>query len=68
MSKIEHYEEEHRLEDIHAHVEDLTEAVEALRRLGDEEDIPAVERNAKRIEAAVDILDRNLPPETREQG
>lgn len=34
-----------------------------LRALADAEDVPAVERNAKRIEAAVAILRQHVPPE-----
>ena len=36
---------------------------EELRALADEERVPAVERNAKRIRAAVRVLRRNVPPE-----
>lgn len=34
-----------------------------LRRIAAEEDLPAVERNAKRLEATVWMVRRHFPPE-----
>ena len=44
-------------------IELLTETSTELRALADEGDVPAVERNAKRVEAAVSVLELNVPPE-----
>lgn len=51
------------LEEMRALVEDLADAAEALRELGEREELPAVERNAARLEGVIEQLDRNLPPE-----
>lgn len=42
-------------------VEDLEAAVAALREFGDEHDIPAIERNAKRIEGSTEAIRQNVP-------
>lgn len=67
MAKSKAHDEERRIEEIHAHVDDLTATAETLRQLGEESDLPALERNAKRIEGIADVLDRNLPPETLDE-
>lgn len=38
-----------------------------LRTLADDGDVPAVERNAKRVAAAARMLRKNLPPELVEE-
>ena len=44
-------------------IERLTETSADLRALAEEGDVPAVERNAKRVAAAVSVLELNVPPE-----
>lgn len=47
-------------------VEEIAAATADLRTLADEADVPAVERNAARIEAVVGVLRMNVPPELHE--
>lgn len=47
-------------------VDELAERTAALRELGEREDVPAVERNAARLQGVIEQLDRNLPPEISE--
>ena len=49
-----------------AELETLLAAAERLRELGDEADVPAVERNAKRVADTATTLADNLPPELYE--
>lgn len=52
--------------EIHAlreHIEELSEHAGALREYGEQADFPAVERNAKRIEDTVAMLEMNVPAE-----
>lgn len=51
------------LKEMRALVDELTETTEQLRELGEREDLPAVERNAARVDGVLDQLRRNLPPE-----
>lgn len=48
-------------------LETLLTATERLRALGEEADVPAIERNAKRIEGVATTLSDNLPPELTEE-
>jgi hypothetical protein len=48
-------------------LERLLAAAERLRELGEAADVPAVERNAKRIEGTAETLSDNLPPELTEE-
>lgn len=48
-------------------VDELAETTAALRQLGDREAVPAVERNAARLQGVIEQLDRNLPPELTEE-
>lgn len=57
-----------RLEEMRERVDDIAEATAHLRELGEREDFPAVERNARRIEGVLAMLDGNLPPELVEDG
>ncbi|MGQ4557149.1 hypothetical protein [Halobellus sp. GM3] len=50
-------------ETIAALIDDLDAASAELRERAAEDDIPAVERNAKRVAAAVGVLRQNVPPE-----
>lgn len=52
------------LEELRELVDRLTETTAQLRELGEREDIPAVERNAARLEGVLDQLRQNLPPES----
>lgn len=44
-------------------IDRLEEITGELRELGEEYEIPAVERNAKRIEGVVRVLEQNVPEE-----
>ena len=44
-------------------IDELAAASTELRERADEDDVPAVERNAKRVQAAVGVLRQNVPPE-----
>ena len=48
-------------------LETLLAAAERLRELGDEADVPAVERNAKRVADTATALADNIPPELYEE-
>lgn len=48
-------------------IERLEETSGELRALADDEGVPAVERNAKRVEATVRVLRQNVPPELVEE-
>lgn len=48
-------------------IERLAETTEELRELGEAYEIPAVERNAKRIEAVVEVLEQHVPRELLEE-
>lgn len=48
-------------------LERLLAAADRLRELGEEADVPAVERNAKRVADTATTLADNLPPELHEQ-
>jgi hypothetical protein len=48
-------------------IDRLAETAAELRDLGEEHGIPAVERNAKRIEGVIDALERNVPEELVEE-
>lgn len=48
-------------------IERLEAATARLRELGEEADLPAVERNAKRVEGVVETLADNVPPELLEE-
>ena len=45
----------------------LEAATERLQELGEAADLPAVERNAKRVEGVVESLADNVPPELYEE-
>lgn len=55
------------LAEIASHVEALAETAAELRELGANQEFPAVERNAARVEAVVSILEQNLPRELHEE-
>jgi len=44
-------------------IETLNATVARLRELGEEADLPAIERNAKRVEGVASALSDNVPPE-----
>lgn len=48
-------------------VDELTETTAALRQLGEREAVPAVERNAARLQGVIEQLDCNLPAELVEE-
>lgn len=48
-------------------IETLTAAAARLRELGAEADLPAVERNAKRVGGVASTLSDNVPPELTEE-
>ena len=48
-------------------IETLNESVARLRELGEGAGLPAIERNARRIEGTAETLSDNLPPELTEE-
>lgn len=54
------------LREMRALVDELAEDAAALQALGEEADVPAIERNAARLQGVIEQLDRNLPPELLE--
>lgn len=56
-----------QLREIAAEIETLTAAAARLQELGEEADLPAVERNAKRVEGVATTLSDNVPPEVTEE-
>ena len=50
-----------------AEIERLNDAADRLRELGEEAGMPAIERNARRIEGTAETLSDNLPPELIEE-
>lgn len=53
--------------EIDSEIERLNDAVARLRELGEEAGLPAIERNAERIEGTAETLSDNLPPELYEE-
>ena len=53
------------LREIREQIETIQAATERLRELGS--DVPAVERNAKRIQGSLSVLDAEVPPELLEE-
>lgn len=51
------------IQSLRERIEEIDRAAADLRDLGERGGIPAVERNAARIEAVVRILEANVPPE-----
>lgn len=51
------------LAEISTRIDRVAADIEALQKLGEEHDLPAVERTAKRIEGTLSTLDSNVPPE-----
>jgi hypothetical protein len=63
---------ENRINDVDAHelrehIDELTAHAAALRECGEQANFPAIERNAKRIEDTVAMLDMNVPAELQEE-
>ena len=50
--------DEREIEEIHDRIRDLRRAAERVRAAG--EQLPAVERNARRILGGIDMLERNI--------
>jgi hypothetical protein len=48
-------------------IDEIAEAAETLQELGEETDVPAVERTAKRIEGTLAPLDAHVPPELTDE-
>lgn len=44
-------------------IEELSDTLDELQELGEENDIPAVERIAKRMDGTLTTLDSHVPPE-----
>ena len=49
------------LDELRELVEELADANDAVREYGDDHDIPAVERTAKRIDGTIATLRQNVP-------
>jgi hypothetical protein len=57
-------------QDIHQmreRIDEIAEAVQELKELGEQNNIPAVERTATRIEGSLAPLETHLPPELTEE-
>lgn len=52
---------EYDYEELRRLVEELDAAATELREYGDDNDIPAIERSAKRIQGTVGIVRQNVP-------
>lgn len=55
------------VQEIRERIDEIAEAAERLQELGDRQNVPAVERTAKRIEGTLTTLDNNVPPELTDQ-
>lgn len=55
------------LREIGETIDELAEATTELRELGDEANMVAIERNAKRIEGILEIAEQHVPPELVEE-
>ncbi len=55
------------LAEIDAEIAQLMETVERIQQLGEEAEIPAIQRNAKRVEGVATTLSDNLPEELVEE-
>ncbi|MFC6726453.1 hypothetical protein ACFQE1_19205 [Halobium palmae] len=49
------------IDELRERVADLRDAAAALREYGEDNEIPAVERNAKRVEGTVSVLEQHVP-------
>ena len=54
------------IRELSEHIDELAAHAAVLRECGERTNVPAVERNAKRIEDTVAILDMNVPAELLE--
>ena len=55
------------LEAIATELERIRESADRLRELGEESDLPAVERNAIRLQGTLRMLEAQFPPEIHEE-
>lgn len=55
------------IRELREHIDELADHAAALRECGEQATVPAVERNAKRIEDTVAMLDMNVPSELQEE-
>lgn len=51
------------IQEIRSRIDDIAEAARELQELGEDHDLPVVERTAKRIDGTVRPLDEHVPPE-----
>lgn len=61
-------QERNPIEEMRTQLEQLSATTDQLRKLGEQEDFPAVEHNARRIQGIVAMLEQNLPPELIEES
>lgn len=54
------------IRELREHIDELAAHATALRECGEQMDVPAVERNAKRVEDTVAMLEMNVPAELEE--
>lgn len=54
------------IRELREHIDELADHAAALRECGEQANVPAIERNAKRIEDTVAMLDMNVPTELLE--
>jgi hypothetical protein len=60
--------ERNRIEEMRTQLEQLSTTTDQLRKLGEREEFPAVEHNARRIQGIVAMIEQNLPPELIEDS
>jgi hypothetical protein len=53
--------------ELREHIDALAAHAAALRECGEQAELPAIERNAQRIEDTVAMLEMNVPPELLEE-
>jgi hypothetical protein len=53
--------------ELREHIDALAAHAATLRECGEQAEFPAIERNAKRVEDTVALLDMNVPAELREE-
>jgi hypothetical protein len=58
---------ESNIRELRTHIDELAAHTAALRECGEQAEFPAVERNAKRIEDTIAMLNMNVPAELLEE-
>lgn len=67
MSNTENQNDDVTVRELREHIDELATHAVALRECGEQAEFPVIERNAKRIEDTVAMLDINIPAELQEE-